>query len=86
MSCVETMIIGAGPYGLSLAAHLRARNVPFEIAGTPMESWRAHMPKGLLLKSEPFASNLWDPRRACMLKDFFGTGGWLTGPSARRCR
>jgi len=36
-----------------------------------MESWRANMRKGLLLKSEPFASNLWDPRRACTLKDFF---------------
>lgn len=74
-SRIETMIIGAGPYGLSLAAHLRARNLPFEIAGAPMESWRRSMPKGLLLKSEPFASNLWDPGRASTLQAFFRARG-----------
>src|SRR6185437_4362296 len=54
-------IIGAGPYGLSLAAHLRARRLPFRIFGEPMLSWRRHMPRGMLLKSEGFASSLYDP-------------------------
>jgi thioredoxin reductase len=57
----QVAIIGAGPYGLSLAAHLRARGIDFRIFGTPLNSWRTQMPKGMLLKSEGFASNLYDP-------------------------
>ena len=59
----ETVIIGSGPYGMSIAAHLRAAKQPFEIFGTPLESWRTFMPQGMVLKSERFASNLWDPAR-----------------------
>src|SRR5271165_4828256 len=55
-------IVGAGPYGLSLAAHLAALGVETRIFGRPMDSWRRHMPAGMLLKSDPFASNLSDPQ------------------------
>jgi len=58
---VETIIVGAGPYGLSLAAHLRSRRASFRIFGKPMDFWISHMPKGMFLKSEGFASNLYDP-------------------------
>ncbi len=58
---VETAIIGAGPYGLSIAAHLAARGREFMIVGKPMESWRSFMPRDMILKSEPMASSLWDP-------------------------
>ena len=58
---LNTAIIGAGPYGLSIAAHLRSRGITFRIFGRPMDSWRAHMPKGMLLKSDGFASNISDP-------------------------
>src|SRR5262245_19441205 len=54
-------IIGAGPYGLAMAAHLRAQGTDFRIFGVPLQSWRAQMPKGMFLKSEGFASNLHDP-------------------------
>ena len=60
---LDTTIIGAGPYGLSIAAHLRAKGHPYRLFGRPMESWRKYMPEGMILKSEPFASNLWDPDR-----------------------
>ncbi|HKQ88378.1 MAG TPA: NAD(P)-binding domain-containing protein [Candidatus Acidoferrales bacterium] len=63
MADVETTIVGAGPYGLSIAAYLRAARVPFQMFGTPMESWQRYMPEGMMLKSERFASNLWDPNR-----------------------
>jgi thioredoxin reductase len=56
----EVAIIGAGPYGLSVAAHLRARGVGFRIFGIAMQSWRTKMPEGMCLKSEGFASNLYD--------------------------
>jgi hypothetical protein len=54
-------IIGAGPYGLSLAAHLKAHRLDFRIFGDPMAMWRNRMPKGMRLKSEGFASSLYDP-------------------------
>jgi Pyridine nucleotide-disulphide oxidoreductase len=61
MKNCDVAIIGAGPYGLSIAAHLKARGVDFRIFGTPMSFWRTHMPKGMHLKSEGFASSLYDP-------------------------
>lgn len=63
-------IIGAGPYGLSLAAHLRAAGISFRIFGSPMYTWRHQMPQGMALKSEGFASNLYDPDSAFTLGDF----------------
>ena len=55
---VEVAIVGAGPYGLSLAAHLNGAGIQTRVLGRPMDSWRSHMPQGMLLKSDPFASNL----------------------------
>jgi thioredoxin reductase len=66
----DTTIVGAGPYGLSIAAHLRASGLPFELLGTPLDSWRRFMPQGMLLKSERFASNLWDPKRRYTLRRY----------------
>jgi thioredoxin reductase len=63
-------IIGAGPYGLSIAATLRNRGVPHRIFGAPMHSWAEHMPRGMHLKSEAFASSLYDPRHEFTLKAF----------------
>jgi thioredoxin reductase len=61
MTECDVAIVGAGPYGLSIAAHLKARGVNFRIFGYPMDTWLAHMPKGMRLKSEGFASSLYDP-------------------------
>jgi len=71
----DVAIIGAGPYGLSLASHLSARAVDHRIVGMPMELWRTQMPKDMLLKSEGFASDLYDPRREFRLKDFCAAEG-----------
>ena len=61
VSNVNTVIVGAGPYGLSLAAHLSATRVSYRIFGTPMYSWRKRMPRNTSLKSDGFASSLYDP-------------------------
>jgi len=61
MAKCDVAIIGAGPYGLSIAAHLKALGVDYRIFGHPMHTWLAHMPKGMRLKSEGFASCLYDP-------------------------
>ena len=72
---LDTAIIGAGPYGLSIAAHLRANGVPFRIFGRPMDSWLAHMPKGMMLKSDGFASNISDPDDQLTLAKFCAERG-----------
>jgi len=70
MSDVEVAVIGAGPYGLSLAAHLNAAGVGYRHFGMPMRLWRGAMPKGMFLKSQGFASNLSDPNGKHTLEAF----------------
>lgn len=57
-----SVVIGAGPYGLSVAAHLRAHGVPAVVFGRPMEFWNS-MPRAMFLKSPWTASSLSDPAR-----------------------
>ena len=72
---LNTAIIGAGPYGLSIAAHLRRSGIPFRIFGRPMDSWLEHMPKGMMLKSDGFASDIYDPEKAFTLRQFCAERG-----------
>ncbi len=72
---VDVAIIGAGPYGLSIAAHLRGLGVRHRIFGKPMATWTDHMPAGMFLKSDGFASNLSDPKKAYTLKRFCNEAG-----------
>jgi len=72
---IDTVIIGAGPYGLSVAAHLRHQGIPFRIFGRPMDSWLQHMPKGMMLKSDGFASDIYDPEQAFTLRQFCAERG-----------
>jgi hypothetical protein len=62
MSASEVLIIGAGPYGLSVSTHLRGRGIDHLIVGRPMDTWRAHMPAGMYLKSEPYGSDMSSPQ------------------------
>lgn len=57
----DLVVVGAGPYGLSIAAHAAAAGLRMRVFGRPMASWRDHMPEGMYLKSEPWSSNLSDP-------------------------
>jgi len=72
---LDTAIIGAGPYGLSVAAHFRRSGISFRIFGRPMDSWLNHMPQGMMLKSDGFASNIYDPEDAFTLRRFCAERG-----------
>jgi cation diffusion facilitator CzcD-associated flavoprotein CzcO len=50
MATVDVAVIGAGPYGLAAAAHLRRAGVELRIFGEEMSFWRT-MPAGMLLRS-----------------------------------
>jgi thioredoxin reductase len=75
VTTTDIAIIGAGPYGLSLAAHLRDSKRSVRIFGSPMHSWSHHMPQGMHLKSEGFASNLYDPEAKFTLKTYCAERG-----------
>ena len=63
MSADDILIIGAGPFGLSISAHLRGFGTEHRIVGRPMDTWKAHMPAGMQLRSEPYGSDLAAPQR-----------------------
>jgi FAD-dependent urate hydroxylase len=54
----DVVVVGAGPYGLSVAANLLRAGVRVRVFGRPMEAWKEHMPEGMLLKSDGFATNI----------------------------
>lgn len=69
MSSRTVAIVGAGPYGLSAAAHLRAAGVNVHVLGNEMSSWR-DMPRGMLLRSPWRASSISDPDGSLSLAAF----------------
>jgi cation diffusion facilitator CzcD-associated flavoprotein CzcO len=47
----DLLIIGAGPFGLSMAAYAAHWRLDYRSIGKPMEFWKSHMPKGMYLRS-----------------------------------
>ncbi len=78
------MIIGAGPQGLSAAAHLRAAGVPTLSFGKPMEAWRRSMPAGMILRSLRRSSHIADPDRQLTISRYEQANGVrVRAPSLR---
>jgi cation diffusion facilitator CzcD-associated flavoprotein CzcO len=75
MATTDTVIIGAGPYGLSLAAHLDAAGVPHQILGKPMDGWKNFAPPGMLMRSDGCSTSLYAPRRGYALQDYCALKG-----------
>ncbi|MER5929576.1 NAD(P)-binding domain-containing protein [Streptomyces sp. NPDC002054] len=71
----DLVVVGAGPYGLSIAAHAAAAGLRVRVLGRPMASWRDHMPAGMYLKSEPWSSNLSAPGGRYTLAEYCATRG-----------
>ncbi len=73
---LDVAIIGAGPYGLSAAAHLRSvPGLDVQVFGDPMVFWRRNMPAGMLLRSPWAASHFSDPAGSCSLDAFVAERG-----------
>jgi len=72
---IDVAIIGAGPYGLSLAAHLNAEKINFRIFGIPLDTWQRHMPQGMVLKSVPVATNFGEPTGKWTFQRFCARNG-----------
>ncbi len=70
-------IIGAGPYGLSLAAHLAQHDIPHRIFGHPMAFWSqiARAGRERYLKSFCFGTNISAPSPGSSFADYNGPRG-----------
>lgn len=71
----HVVIVGAGPYGLAAAAHLRSRGVETRVFGEAMAFWQRQMPVGMLLRSAWDASHIADPDHALTLDAFQAARG-----------
>lgn len=74
-STYQVVIIGAGPYGLAAAAHLRSAGVDVHVFGEAMKFWQSQMPAGMCLRSSWDASHISDPQHALTLNAFQTANG-----------
>jgi thioredoxin reductase len=80
----DAVVVGAGPYGLSVAAHLIGRGLRVGMFGRPFAQWRDGTPDGMLLRSPLRSLELSDPDRRLTLARFAReTGAALTYPVPR---
>src|SRR3984893_1459887 len=71
MTTTDVTVLGAGPYGLAAAAHLRQiKGLELRVFGEPMEFWKSHMPEGMLLRSPWAASHISDPQTALTMEAY----------------
>jgi cation diffusion facilitator CzcD-associated flavoprotein CzcO len=67
---VEVAVVGAGPYGLATAAHLKSARVATAVFGEPMSFWQRNMPEGMRLRSPWIASHIAHPDDEYSLDDY----------------
>jgi FAD-dependent urate hydroxylase len=70
-----TVVVGAGPYGLSAAAYLRAAGIETRVFGEPMAFWKDQMPTGMCLRSNWGASHIADPKQELTLDAYCRQNG-----------
>jgi FAD-dependent urate hydroxylase len=76
ITCCDVAIVGAGPYGLSAAAHLRTiKGLEVRVFGEPMSFWDRQMPVGMFLRSNWTATQIADPKDSLTLEAFQAASG-----------
>lgn len=75
MPDTQVAILGAGPYGLSVASHLRSAGVDTHVFGRPMSFWQENMPVGMLLRSNWSATNISDRHGELSLEEYQADSG-----------
>lgn len=69
-TATEYAVIGAGPYGMAIASHLREAGLDVRVFGKVMDFWATQMPRGMKLRSPLEGSHIADPHGACSLHRF----------------
>jgi len=81
MRDTNVTVIGAGPYGLSAAAFLRAAGIETRVFGEAMAFWKNQMPAGMFLRSNWKASHIADPEKKVTLDAYrVSTGNQVSVP------
>jgi cation diffusion facilitator CzcD-associated flavoprotein CzcO len=76
MTNIDVTIVGAGPYGISAAAHLRTiEGLDVREFGEPMSFWDQNMPAGMLLRSNWTATQIADPGKSLTIEAYMGESG-----------
>ena len=76
MTTCDVAIIGAGPYGLSAAAHLgTVKGLEVLVFGVPMSFWERNMPVGMFLRSNWTATQIADPNHSLTLEGYQAANG-----------
>ncbi len=76
MQNYDVVIVGAGPYGLSAAVHLKTiRGLQVRAFGKPMTFWDRNMPAGMFLRSPWAASHIADPNGTLTLDAYVAASG-----------
>jgi cation diffusion facilitator CzcD-associated flavoprotein CzcO len=71
----DAIVLGAGPYGLSVSAHLHGYGLRVATFGKPIHFWRNHMPDGMLLRSYWWATGLSDPEKKYTISRYLAEQG-----------
>lgn len=71
----EAAVIGAGPYGLAAAAHLRAAGFHIRVFGEAVGFWRDNMPVGMKLRSPWIATDIAHPDKRLTLDEYYRGAG-----------
>jgi len=76
MENCDVVILGAGPYGLAAATHLKnVKGLTVRIFGEPMSFWERNMPVGMFLRSNWTATQIADPHCALTLEAYGSESG-----------
>ncbi|MCF6237617.1 MAG: NAD(P)-binding domain-containing protein [Candidatus Marinimicrobia bacterium] len=84
MTETPILVVGQGPYGLSLANYLASQGQDFKIIGKPMELWRKHTFSDASLRSDMATSEIADPHQAYSISTFRQSKGGQTGEPTER--
>src|SRR5207302_8722277 len=76
MEKCDVAIVGAGPYGLSAAAHLASvKGLEVRLFGETMSIWERHMPEAMLLRSLWDGAHIAEPEHRLMLDAYRNVNG-----------
>ncbi|WP_176483717.1 NAD(P)-binding domain-containing protein [Bacillus sp. FJAT-45066] len=81
---LDLIIIGSGPFGISLGAHAVANNLTYKLFGYPMDFWKNKMPQDMFIRTPHEFVSFSDQRDELTIQQFSEeTGTELMTPLPR---
>jgi len=53
MRQAQLLVVGAGPYGIAVAAYAKWLGIDVVVVGKPLDLWKTNMPRGMFMRSAP---------------------------------